>query len=39
MNEQGFNAAGGSPEEFAAWLRTEIPKWNKVVKDANIKVE
>ena len=39
MNEQGFNAAGGSPEEFAAWLRTEIPKWSKVVKDANIKVE
>jgi tripartite-type tricarboxylate transporter receptor subunit TctC len=37
--EQGFNLAGGTPEEFAAWLRTEIPKWNKVVKDAGLKME
>jgi tripartite-type tricarboxylate transporter receptor subunit TctC len=39
MVEQGFNLAGGTPEEFAAWLRTEIPKWNKVVKDAGLKTE
>lgn len=37
--EQGFNLAGGTPEEFAAWIRTEIPKWNKVVKDAGLKME
>jgi tripartite-type tricarboxylate transporter receptor subunit TctC len=37
--EQGFNLAGGTPEEFAAWLRSEIPKWNKVVKDAGLKME
>jgi len=39
MAEQGFVAAGGSPEEFAAWIRSEIPKWSKIVKDADIKVE
>jgi tripartite-type tricarboxylate transporter receptor subunit TctC len=37
--EQGFDLAGGTPEEFAAWLRSEIPKWNKVVKDAGLKME
>lgn len=39
MVEQGFNLAGGTPEEFATWLRSEIPKWNKVVKDAGLKME
>jgi tripartite-type tricarboxylate transporter receptor subunit TctC len=39
MTEQGFNTAGGSPEEFAAWIRTEIPKWHKVIEDAGIKME
>lgn len=37
MVEQGFNLAGGTPDEFAAWIRTEIPKWNKIVKDAGLK--
>jgi tripartite-type tricarboxylate transporter receptor subunit TctC len=27
------------PEEFAAYVRSEIQKWGKVIKDANIKVE
>jgi tripartite-type tricarboxylate transporter receptor subunit TctC len=39
LNEQGFAVAGGTPEEFGAWIRTEIPKWSKIIKDANIKVE
>jgi tripartite-type tricarboxylate transporter receptor subunit TctC len=39
MGEQGFNAEGGTPEEFAAWLPREIPKWARVVKEADIKVE
>ena len=39
MVEQGFNLAGGTPDEFTAWIRTEIPKWNKVVKDAGLKME
>ena len=39
MAEQGFVPAGGSPEDFAAWIRSEIPKWNKIIKDADIKVD
>ena len=29
----------GSPEEFAARIRTDYVKWGKVIKDANVKVE
>jgi len=36
----GTRAGGGrSPEEFAAFVRAEIQKWGKVVKDAGIKAE
>ena len=28
-----------TPDEFAARIRTEIPKWGKVIRDANIKPE
>ncbi|MBM3342731.1 MAG: tripartite tricarboxylate transporter substrate binding protein [Betaproteobacteria bacterium] len=36
---QGVEARGGKPEEFAAFLRSEIPKWSKVVRDSSAKVE
>ncbi|HET7160179.1 MAG TPA: tripartite tricarboxylate transporter substrate binding protein, partial [Burkholderiales bacterium] len=36
---EGGEAVGNTPEEFARWIRTEIAKWTKVVKDANIRVE
>ena len=39
LPELGFEIAGGSPEAFAQWIRGELPKWNKVVKTANVKVE
>ena len=29
----------GSPEEFAARIRTDHAKWGKVIRDANVKVE
>jgi len=29
----------GSPEQFAARIRTDYVKWGKVIKDANVKVE
>jgi tripartite-type tricarboxylate transporter receptor subunit TctC len=35
----GFEAAGGSPEDFAAWVRKEIVKWAKIVKDSGAKAE
>ena len=35
----GSQTGGEPPEEFAAYVRSEIRKWGKVVKDANIKIE
>jgi tripartite-type tricarboxylate transporter receptor subunit TctC len=35
----GSKTGGERPEEFAAYVRSEIQKWGKVIKDANIKVE
>ena len=33
---QGIDPAKGGPEEFAALINAEIPKWAKVIKDAGI---
>lgn len=33
----GSEVAGDTPEEFAAFVRSEIAKWSKVIRDANIK--
>jgi tripartite-type tricarboxylate transporter receptor subunit TctC len=35
----GSEVGGGSPEEFGAYIRSEIAKWGRVVKEAGIKVE
>ena len=35
----GVEVVAGTPEEFAALIRSEIPKWTKVIKQADIKVE
>jgi tripartite-type tricarboxylate transporter receptor subunit TctC len=36
---EGSEIGGISPEEFGKYVRTEIAKWTKVVKDAKIQVE
>jgi tripartite-type tricarboxylate transporter receptor subunit TctC len=36
---QGNETGGGRPESFTALIRSEIPRWAKVVKDANIQPE
>jgi tripartite-type tricarboxylate transporter receptor subunit TctC len=33
----GLEATGNSPDEFAAAIKFEIPKWAKVIHDAGIK--
>ena len=33
----GFEATGTSPDEFAAAIRSEIPKWAKLVRELGIK--
>jgi tripartite-type tricarboxylate transporter receptor subunit TctC len=34
-----FEVVAGSPEQFAAWIRAEIPRWGQVIKANNIKPE
>ena len=37
--EMGTEPAGGSPEQFAQFIRTEIEKWSRVVKSSGAKPE
>lgn len=39
LKRQGLDATGGTPAEFAAHIKTELAKWAKVVKDANIRAD
>ena len=36
---QGAEPVGNSPEEFTAFIRSEIDKWANLVKVANMKVD
>ena len=35
----GSEAVGSTPEQFGAHIKSEVAKWAKVVKEANIRVE
>ena len=35
----GFEIVGSTPEEFAALIRADIPKWIQIVKEAGIRAE
>ena len=37
--DNGFEPVGGTPEQFAAYIREDFAKWTQIVKDANVKVE
>jgi len=39
LADQGFDPVGSSPEEFGAYIKTEILKWGKVIRDAGIRPE
>ena len=39
LSGQGAEPVGSTPEEFGAFIRSEIDKWAKLVKAANMKVE
>jgi len=39
LADQGFEPVGDSPEEFAAYIKSEIAKWGKVIRDARIQAE
>ena len=32
----GFDVVANKPDEFAAYIKKEVEKWGKVIKDANI---
>ena len=36
---QGIIPLGNTPDEAAAFLKAEVTKWGKVIRDANVKVE
>ncbi len=35
----GFEVIGGTPDAFAGVIKSEIPKWAKVIKDAGIRAD
>ncbi len=35
----GFEPAGGTPEQFSAYIKSELIKWAKVVKESGARVE
>jgi tripartite-type tricarboxylate transporter receptor subunit TctC len=37
LSKQGMNSATGSPEQFAALLKSELARWSRVVAAANIR--
>ncbi len=39
LSTPGIEPGGSTPEQFGAHLRSEIEKWRKLVKVANIKLE
>jgi tripartite-type tricarboxylate transporter receptor subunit TctC len=39
LHEMEFEVVAGTPEQFGAWIRSEIPRWGKVIKDTGAKAE
>jgi tripartite-type tricarboxylate transporter receptor subunit TctC len=39
LGRLGFDPVGSTPDEFAAWLKSEYAKWGEVVRQAHLKVE
>jgi tripartite-type tricarboxylate transporter receptor subunit TctC len=35
----GFDPVASTPEHFADWIKTEIAKWGKVIRDGHIGVQ
>jgi len=39
LSDLGIDIIGGTPEEFAAYIRSEIPKWTAIVKASGAKLD
>ena len=39
FNDQGVEVVASTPEEFAKLIQSEVAKWSKLIKEANIRIE
>lgn len=39
LGNEGADPAGGTPEQFAALIKDDIPRWGKVVKESGARVD
>jgi len=39
FSKDGLEIVGGSPEDFSIYIKTEVDKWGKVVRESNIKID
>jgi tripartite-type tricarboxylate transporter receptor subunit TctC len=39
LSEQGADPVGGTPEQFAALIRTDVVRWGKIVKESGARVD
>jgi tripartite-type tricarboxylate transporter receptor subunit TctC len=39
LADLGVDVVAGSPEEFAATIKSELPKWAKIIKSSGIKAD
>src|SRR5262249_24334399 len=39
LGDLGVDVIGGTPEEFAAYIKSEIPKWTAIIKASGAKLD
>ncbi len=39
LGDEGADPTGSTPEQFAALIRDEIPRWGKIVKESGVKID
>jgi tripartite-type tricarboxylate transporter receptor subunit TctC len=39
LQQMEFEVVAGTPEQFSQWIRTEIPRWGKVIRDTGAKAD
>ncbi|MDB5859858.1 MAG: extra-cytoplasmic solute receptor family protein 30 [Ramlibacter sp.] len=39
LADQGFSVVGSNQQQFSAFMKAEVPRWGKLVKDANIRAD
>jgi tripartite-type tricarboxylate transporter receptor subunit TctC len=39
MRVQGYEPVGGTPEQASDWIKTDVARWTKVIRDAGIQAQ